>query len=119
MPWQQVELLTFRLRATTPKAPFEMRRIESGGVDSTAAIKRQRRAWFDGVAVETTVYDDALLRAGNEFHGPAMIEEATTTVVVPSRYAVRVDEYRNYVMTRDQASGAASTGAATKVGGAA
>jgi N-methylhydantoinase A len=89
MPWQQVELLTFRLRATTPKAPFEMRRIESGGVDSTAAIKRQRRAWFDGEAVETTVYDGALLRAGNEFHGPAMIEEATTTVVVPSRYAVR------------------------------
>ena len=54
-----------------------------------------------------------------EFHGPAMIEEATTTVVVPSRYAVKVDEYRNYVMTRDEPSGASSTGAATTVGGAA
>ncbi len=76
MPWQQVELLTFRLRATTPKAPFEMRRIESGGVDAAGAIKRTRRAWFDGEEVATTVYDGALLGAGNEFHGPAMIEEA-------------------------------------------
>jgi N-methylhydantoinase A len=119
MPWQQVELLTFRLRATTPKAPFEMRRIEAGGPDASAAIKRQRSAWFDGQAVETTVYDGALLRAGNVFHGPAMIEEATTTVVVPSRYEVKVDEYRNYVMTRDEPSEASLSGAATTAGGAA
>jgi N-methylhydantoinase A/oxoprolinase/acetone carboxylase beta subunit len=118
MPWQQVELLTFRLRATTPKAPFEMRRIDAGGPDASAAHKRTRRAWFDGQEVDTSVYDGALLRAGNEFHGPAMIEEATTTVVVPSRYAVRVDEYRNYVMTRDRTEAAPRAIEAQTVGGA-
>lgn len=119
MPWQQVEFLTFRLRATTPKAPFDMRRIESGGPDASGAVKRTRRAWFDGAPVEATVYDGARLAAGNEFHGPAMIEEATTTVVVPSRYAVRVDDYRNYVMTRDKDIAGDSTSVTEKVGGAA
>ena len=70
--------------------------------------------------MDTPVYDGALLRAGNEFHGPALIEETTTTVIVPPSYAVRVDEFRNYVMTRD---GSALAGVAqaesTLVGGAA
>lgn len=119
MPWQQVELLTFRLRATTPKTPFEQRRIEAGGPDAASAVKRSRSAWFDGESVETTVYDGESLRAGNRFHGPAIIEEATTTVIVPSRYAVEVDTYRNYVMTRDAASGDIAWPSAEMVGGAA
>lgn len=123
MPWQQVELLTFRLRATTPKAPFSMRGIEAGGPDSSGALKRRRTVWFDGTPTDTPVYDGALLRAGNEFHGPAIIEETTTSVVIPPRYACRVDEVRNYVLTRDGAqvrgTGAAAGERAQLVGGAA
>ncbi len=122
MPWQQVELLTFRLRATTPKAPFTMRAIEAGGPDSSAALKRRRTVWFDGAPMDTPIYDGALLRAGNEFHGPAIVEETTTSVVIPPRYACRVDEVRNYVLTRDGAEVQATTvGAAGTqlVGGAA
>jgi N-methylhydantoinase A len=121
MPWQQVELLTFRLRATTPKAPFTMRAIEAGGPDSSSALKRHRTVWFDGQPVETPVYDGALLRAGNEFHGPAIVEETTTSVVIPPRYACRVDDVRNYVLTRDQAHPVASVDdlSAELVGGAA
>ena len=100
MPWQQVELLTFRLRATTPKAPFELRRIAAGGEDASAAIKRSRTCWFDGREVETRVYDGALLRAGNRLQGPAIIEETTTTVVVPSTYELVVDPFKNYALTR-------------------
>jgi N-methylhydantoinase A/oxoprolinase/acetone carboxylase beta subunit len=124
MPWQQVELLTFRVRATTPRAPFEMRRVERGGPDASAAVKRHRPVWFDGEVVETTVYDGGLLRAGNELHGPAVIEESTTTVVVPLRYGLAVDDHRNYVMTRDTGERAStqrepSEAVAQAVGGAA
>jgi N-methylhydantoinase A len=101
MPWQQVELLTFRVRATTPRATFDLQRIAADGTDGAAALKRRRAAWFDGTAIDTPVYDGALLRAGDAFHGPALIEEATTTVVVPTRYSLAVDEYRDYVLTRD------------------
>ena len=98
MPWQQVELLTFRLRATTPKVPFELSRIATGSGDAAGAIKRTRTCWFDGREVETDVYDGALLRAGNRLRGPAIIEETTTTVVVPSTYRLVVDPVKNYVL---------------------
>lgn len=100
MTWQAVEFLTFRLRATTPKAPFELGRIAAGGPDASGAVKRRRACRWDGVSTETPVYDGALLRAGNRFEGPAIIEETTTTVVVPPAYAVEVDEFKNYVLTR-------------------
>jgi N-methylhydantoinase A len=106
MPWQTIELLTFRLRATTPKAPFELSRIETGSGDSSAAIKRHRVVWWDGAPVETPVFDGSLLRAGDTFDGPAIVEETTTTVVVPPRYSVEVDPYKNYVMTRATADAA-------------
>lgn len=100
MPFQTVEFLTFRLRATTPKAAFELRRIEGGGGDASRAIKRTRTCRFDGRDVDTPVYDGAILRAGDRFDGPAIVEETTTTVVIPTRYGCNVDEYRNYVLSR-------------------
>lgn len=112
MPWQTVEFLTFRLRATAPKAAFELRRIEDGTGEPDAALKRRRVCRFDGVDVETPVYDGALLRAGDTFDGPAIIEETTTTVVVPSRYRCAVDPYRNYVLSRT-ATAEADLGAPT------
>jgi N-methylhydantoinase A len=100
MTWQAIEFLTYRLRATTPKAPFELTRIDPTEGDVSRALKRHRMVWWDGEGRETPVYDGALLRAGDRFPGPAVIEETTTTVVVPPAYALEVDSYRNYVMTR-------------------
>jgi len=105
MPWQAVELLTFRLRATTPRAPFELREIDAGDGDPSRALKRRRICRFDGRDIDTPVYDGALLRAGDRFGGPALIEETTTTVVVPTRYDCEVDRYRNYVLTRHTIAG--------------
>lgn len=102
MPWQAVELLTFRLRATVPKAAFELRRIGEGSDDASQALKRTRRAWFDGAELEVPVYDGELLRAGNRLAGPVIIEETTTTVVVPARHQLTVDPLKNYVIRRDQ-----------------
>jgi N-methylhydantoinase A len=104
MPWQGVEFLTFRLRATIPKAAFELTRIAEGSDDAGVALKRKRHAWFDEIEVEVPVYDGALLRAGNRFSGPALIEETTTTVIVPPRYEVTVDSWKNYVLRRDTAA---------------
>jgi N-methylhydantoinase A len=103
MPFQAVEFLTFRLRATTPKAPFQLRRIEAGDGNPAGALKRRRSCRFEDRDVDTPVYDGALLRAGDRFSGPAIIEETTTTVVIPVRYACEVDVSRNYVLTRQGA----------------
>jgi N-methylhydantoinase A len=104
MPWQGIEFLTFRLRATTPKTPFELRRIDDGDGDATRSLKRRRVSRFDGRDAETPVYDGELLRSGDRFSGPAIVEETTTTVVIPPRYDCEVDAYKNYVLTRRTSS---------------
>ncbi len=104
MPWMGVEILTLRVKATAPKAPFRVREIEEGGGDASAGIKRRRRARFNGTEIDAPVYDAERLRAGNVIRGPAIIEETTMTVVVPEPFVCRVDRYRNYVL-KQQASG--------------
>jgi N-methylhydantoinase A len=100
MPWKAAEFLTFRLRATAPRAPFHLRQIDAGGSDGVSAIKRRRRCWFEGGEVDTPVYDGTRLLAGARFPGPAIIEETTTTVVVPINFVCAVDQWKNYLLTR-------------------
>ena len=100
MPWKGVEFMTFRLRATAPKAPFHLRRIGQGKEDASAAVKRHRPCWFKGREANTPVYDGDKLLAGSRLPGPAIIEENTTTVVVPESFSCLVDPWKNYVLTR-------------------
>jgi N-methylhydantoinase A len=100
MPWKSVEFLNFRLRATAARAPFRLREIGRGGPESAMALKRHRSCWFAGRKVETPVYDGTQLLAGCRFGGPAIIEETTTTVVVPVSYVCTVDQWKNYLLTR-------------------
>ncbi|MBI4525080.1 MAG: hydantoinase/oxoprolinase family protein [Deltaproteobacteria bacterium] len=100
MPWKSVEFLTFRLRASAARAPFHLRQIDPAGPDSAVALKRHRPCWFEGHEVDTPVYDGSRLRAGCRFEGPAIIEEVTTTVLVPRSFRCTVDQWKNYLLTR-------------------
>ena len=100
MLWKSVEFLTFRLRATAARAPFRLREIGRVGPDSAIGLKRRRSCWFDGREVDTPVYDGTQLLAGCRFHGPAIIEETTTTVVIPAGFLCTVDQWKNYLLTR-------------------
>jgi N-methylhydantoinase A len=100
MPWKQVEILTLRLKASTPNAPFTLLQVEQGGVDPKHALKRRRTCWFGGRDVDTPVYDGEKMLAGSVVTGPAIIEETTTTVVIPEAFVCSVDQYKNYVLTR-------------------
>jgi len=102
MPWKAVEILTLRLKATTPKAPFALPEVGNGGKDPKAALKRRRACRFNGKDVDTPVYDGEKILASNVIPGPAIIEETTTTVVIPKAYVCSVDKYKNYVLTRRQ-----------------
>jgi len=58
-----------------------------------------RPAYFDDAFVDTPVYDGSRLGAGVEVHGPALVEEPFTVVVVPPGGRARVDESGNYELT--------------------
>ncbi len=100
MPWKGVEFLTLRVKATAPNAPFRLRVIPRGTADSSAALKRRRQCRFGGRSVDTPVYDGERLQAGNVLSGPAVIEETTTTVVVPEGFRLSVDEHKTYLLER-------------------
>ena len=100
MPWKAVEILTLRLKASTPNAPFALPQVEHGSADPRPALKRQRTCRFNGRDVKTPVYDGEKVLAGNVIPGPAVIEETTTTVVIPEAYVCSVDKYKNYILTR-------------------
>ncbi len=102
MPWKAVEILTLRLKATTPKAPFALPEVAPGEKNPKAALKRRRTCRFNGKDVDTPVYDGEKMLAHNVISGPAIIEETTTTVVIPEAYVCSVDKYKNYVLTRRQ-----------------
>lgn len=101
MPWKAVEILTLRLKASTPNAPFALPEVKQAGADASAALKRRRVCRFGGRDIDTPVYDGDKFLAGNVVNGPAIIEETTTTVVVPDAYVCSVDKYKNYVLMRN------------------
>ena len=103
MPWKGTELLTFYLKATVQKARFELREAEEGDSEASAAQKSTRECVFESVAVATPVYDGSLLRAGNRLEGPAIVEETTTTIVVPPAFICEVDRQHGYVLTSQTA----------------
>ena len=98
MPFLKVEFSTFRLKASSPKAPFTLKKIGAGGKDAAAALKRRRSCIFAGKQVDTPIYDGEQLLAGNVIAGPAIIEERTTTVLIPGGFRCTVDELKNYVL---------------------
>ncbi|MBI3092166.1 MAG: hydantoinase/oxoprolinase family protein [Candidatus Tectomicrobia bacterium] len=100
MPWREVEFLTFRLKAVAPRAPFKLSKIKPGKADAKAALKSKRPCRFHGRQLDTPIYDSDRLLANNTFKGPAIIEEPTTTVVIPPGFACAIDAYKNYILTR-------------------
>ena len=50
----------------------------------------------------TAIYNGAHLQAGNFLSGPSIIEEPTTTVVIPEGFNCRVDGYGNYIIRKNR-----------------
>ncbi len=67
--------------------------------DASKALKRSRDVYFKelGGFTEVPCYDGDSLRNGNIITGPAVIEEKTTTIVIPPGTAINVDRFGNYV----------------------
>jgi len=100
LPWVPVEFRNLRLIAKMAVEKNEIMTIPSGSESPDEALKRHRQCFFNGEFVDTPVYDAAQLKAQNRIRGPAIVEEPTTTIVVPRGFDCLLDEYQNYVIRR-------------------
>jgi N-methylhydantoinase A len=97
LPGQPVEALHWRLTAIgrTERPQFGRAASRAGG----AVGKRKRDVIFDGRKVATDVYEGSQLDAQAMIQGPAIIEEPTTTVVVPPDCRLVLNEFGDYELS--------------------
>ncbi|MEC7762829.1 MAG: hydantoinase/oxoprolinase family protein [Pseudomonadota bacterium] len=84
---EPVELVTVRLSA---RGLLSKPGIGTEAVTGEAAPREHRKIVVDGVTTDVPVYDRHTIGAEAELVGPAVIEEAYTTLYVPARWAVEM-----------------------------
>ncbi len=98
-PHARVELYQLGLTAIgrLPQVPF--RRHSAVSTRPTPVSQRMAVLNPDGRAVATPVYERSRLRTGHVIEGPAIIEQADATTVIPSTHRAVVDEWENLRIT--------------------
>jgi N-methylhydantoinase A len=96
-PGAQIECLFWRARLV---APFNERPEDSFRADGdSAAVPRSRcTAFFGREPVETARYEGREISTGMSIRGPAIVDEATTTIVVPPDVILQATNY-NYLLS--------------------
>jgi N-methylhydantoinase A len=63
---------------------------------SKPPLKGRRPAYFGGKFVNAPLYHGPRVRVGHKIHGPAIIEEPFTTIVVHPKQTATLDRFGNY-----------------------
>ncbi|HEY9842308.1 MAG TPA: hydantoinase/oxoprolinase family protein, partial [Candidatus Obscuribacterales bacterium] len=95
-PDAPVELVTLRLRRIVPAQAPELpliRRPES------APVPQRLNVWLDGWC-ELDAWQRAELGPGQELAGPALVLEATATLLIRPEFRATVDVYGNLILTK-------------------
>jgi N-methylhydantoinase A/oxoprolinase/acetone carboxylase beta subunit len=107
-----IEALHWRITATGPASPVNLRAEKETSHAADEAIKGSRLACFpagggrvDADFRETPVYDRERLLPGMTFSGPAIVEEREATGVIWPGDRARVDRYRAIVVEVNAAQG--------------
>jgi len=101
-PHEPVEIVSWRLRGVGRVPPVSLNAYEPQGLDLDAARRETRPARFDGQTLDCPVYQREGLDVGVEFSGPAIIDQLDCTTVVPPGHFVRVDHFRNLLITPEK-----------------
>jgi N-methylhydantoinase A len=102
-PGQYIECVSWGVRAIGTRPNPQLEERPSAGEDASAALFGERKAYFKelGGMVETTIYRGDKLASGNRITGPAIIEEPTTTIVIPPKSKATVTKWGNYLLEVD------------------
>ncbi|MEK6711934.1 MAG: hydantoinase/oxoprolinase family protein [Nitrospinota bacterium] len=103
---ERVQLVTLRVSAIGRTARIQSPRIRAGGHSPREAIKGERRVHFQeaGDFLPSPIYERALLRAGNRLEGPAVVEQADSTILIPPSFLAEVDARGRLLLSLKQAA---------------
>ena len=98
-PDEPVEIVSYRLRGVGRVPPVTLKRFAPQGLELKDALRETRPCRFDGKLRDTPVYQRERLDVGAEFTGPAIVDQLDCTTQVPPGHRVRVDEFKNMIVT--------------------
>jgi N-methylhydantoinase A/oxoprolinase/acetone carboxylase beta subunit len=101
-PGSRVEILSWGVRA---EIGADVDHMPTLAAPTATGELRQDEVVFESRAEPTPRYSGGGLRAGQVITGPAIVDEATTTVVIPPGWLARLDDHLNFHLQRDQEAG--------------
>ena len=96
IPGETIELISIKVTAVslTPKPNLlEIERSIGPAISEGTRLVR-----YDSGHIETPIYSRELLRAGDSFNGPAIIEEGASVTIIRPEYNVKIDLYGNILI---------------------
>ncbi len=94
----EVSILLFRLRATSPAAHPVLATHDFVGKSPDKALKGYREVYWKDGSKRTSIYGQQKLECGNIVTGPAIIESDDTTILIPQRKKYTVDNLLNGII---------------------
>jgi N-methylhydantoinase A/oxoprolinase/acetone carboxylase beta subunit len=93
-----IESVNWKLTARGPSRQVQLS-APGGGTDARA-LKGHREVYLseEGGHVRVPVYDRYLLAVGQQIHGPAVVEERETTVILPVGSSATVDTFGDLIV---------------------
>jgi N-methylhydantoinase A len=101
-PSKEMEIVTFRLRASMPGPRLELANHSNGRRVGALVPIGRRGVAFDApeTRIDCPVFDRSHLVPGEELDGPAIIEQMDTTTLLPPDFHAAVDPVGNLLLTR-------------------
>jgi len=98
-PDKAVEIVNIRLRARgRPEKPRFQRKEKMGKKPPPEAFLGEKQIAFDQRRLRTKIMARHKLNSGNRIHGPGILVEYSSTIVIPPFASAFVDEYGNIIM---------------------
>jgi len=96
----ETEIINLRLAGFGRVVKPSLKEQPYEGKDASKHIKGKRDVFFEeaGGFTSTSIYDGDAMMHGNFVNGPAIIEQRTTTIVVPPGYTIEVGKYGDFIM---------------------
>ena len=99
-----VEMVNLRVSGVVKVSKPAAKRISSSGGSVADALIGERAVYWGGAsAVRTPIYNRNRLPLDGRLKGPAILEEASTTIIVPHGFETSIDDLGSVILWRAEA----------------